>query len=53
MEMTRSGVILRTGRYEACVDFYRRTLGSLNRSASQGVGPGHSGEVSAGGQHQW
>ena len=27
MELTRSGVILCTERYEACVDFYRRTLG--------------------------
>ena len=27
MELTRSGVILCTERYEACVDFYRKTLG--------------------------
>ena len=27
MELTRSGIILCTERYEACVDFYRRTLG--------------------------
>ena len=27
MELTRSGIILCTERYEACVDFYCRTLG--------------------------
>ena len=26
MELTRSGIILCTERYEACVDFYRRIL---------------------------
>ena len=27
MDLTRSGIILCTERYEVCVDFYRRILG--------------------------